>query len=307
METSASSKEASHTNVDDKRLDLFCLLWLDINVYENRDIEQKLRSITNDLRKFYDVKQCQEYIEQTSEKDRFILIVSGSLGREIVPSIHKYPQIISIYIYCVDKEGNEQWSSKYSKVKGVVVHHDDLVLQIKTEHQIQKQTDELLLSDVSNAAQSVVKYQNMDESKEDNFDEFFIKFAEYVVTIEYKEYVGWVLFHYGSLYVQPMLNDEETSKDELIRKATEHLSKVLVQPGGPLGDILVCRYKYENGIIYCGMIGSFEGIIIIHPSTRTMSDMSAIRNSRVNILNDQKNPIVITTGNTKQNEFYWRK
>ncbi|CAF4110172.1 unnamed protein product [Rotaria sordida] len=280
MGTSTSSKEASHTNVE--------------------DTEQKLRSITNDLRKFYDVKQCQEYIEQTSENDRFILIVSGSLGREIVPSIHKYPQIISIYVYCVDKEGNEQWSSKYSKVKGVVVHHDDLVLQIKTDHQIQKQTDEPLLSDVSNATQPVVKYQNMNESKEDNFDEFFIKFAEYVVTIEYKERVEWVLFHYGSLYVQPMLNDEETSKDELIRKATEHLSKVLVQPGGPLGDILVCGYKYENGIIYCGIIGSFEGIIIIHPSTRTMNDMSAIRNSRVNILNDQKNPIVITTGNTKQ-------
>jgi len=117
METSALTKENFNTNVDDKHVELFCLVWLDVNVHHNRDTEQKLRSINNNLKKFDDVKQCQEYIQQTSEKDQLILIVSGSLGREIVPSIHNYQQIISIYVYCVDKEGNEKWSSKYSKVK----------------------------------------------------------------------------------------------------------------------------------------------------------------------------------------------
>ncbi len=117
MATSALPKENVNTNVDNKHLELFCLVWLDVNVHHNRDTEQKLRSINKNLKKFDDVKQCQEYIQKTSEKDQLILIVSGSLGREIVPSIDNYQQILSIYVYCVDKEGNEKWSSKYSKVK----------------------------------------------------------------------------------------------------------------------------------------------------------------------------------------------
>ncbi|CAF1533461.1 unnamed protein product, partial [Rotaria sordida] len=31
-----------------------------------------------------------------------------SLGREIAPSIRQYPEIISIYVYCIDKKDNEQ-------------------------------------------------------------------------------------------------------------------------------------------------------------------------------------------------------
>ena len=67
-------------------------------------------------KKFRDVKECQQYIEQTTEKDRLILIVSGRLGREIVPLMHQLRQIISIYIYCMDKQANEQWSTKFPKV-----------------------------------------------------------------------------------------------------------------------------------------------------------------------------------------------
>ncbi len=86
---------------------------------EGRNTEQKLRSIINQLKKFQDVEQCQQYIEQTSQKDRLVLIVSGRLGWEIVPSIHNIRQVISIYVYCMDKERNEQWACKYEKVKVV--------------------------------------------------------------------------------------------------------------------------------------------------------------------------------------------
>jgi hypothetical protein len=104
-------------NNDDKQLETFSLIWLDSNVKETRDTEQKLRSIINHLKKFQDITQCQQYIEQTSKNDRIVLIVSGQLGREIVPSIHKFLQVISIVVYCKDKKANEQWSSKFSKVK----------------------------------------------------------------------------------------------------------------------------------------------------------------------------------------------
>ena len=119
MATAILSSDEFHIDVDDKHLEIFCLIWLDtnVNVKETRDTEQKLRSIINHLKKFQEVKQCQQYIVQRSQKDRLILIVSGRLGPEIVPSIHKLRQVISIYVYCMDKKSNEQWSSKFTKVK----------------------------------------------------------------------------------------------------------------------------------------------------------------------------------------------
>ncbi|CAF0776897.1 unnamed protein product [Adineta steineri] len=108
-----------HTKTNDKSLEIFSLIWLDanVNVKGTRDTEVKLRSIINHIKKFQDVKQCQQYIEQTSQKDRLILVVSGRLGQEIVPSIHQLRQVISIYVYCIDKKNNEQWTFKFSKVK----------------------------------------------------------------------------------------------------------------------------------------------------------------------------------------------
>jgi hypothetical protein len=119
MATAVLLDDEFHTNTDDKHLEIFCLIWLDVNlnVKETRDTEQKLRSIINHLKKFQDVKQCQQYIQQRSKNDRLILIVSGRFGQEIVPSIHKLRQVISIYVYCMDKKNNEQWASKFPKVK----------------------------------------------------------------------------------------------------------------------------------------------------------------------------------------------
>ncbi|CAF3017410.1 unnamed protein product [Rotaria sp. Silwood2] len=146
MATAALSNEYSDTKIDDQYLGLFCLVWLDanINVKETRDTEQNLRSIINHLKKFQDVKQCQKFIEQKSQKDRLVFIVSGRLGREIIPSIHKLRQVISIYIYCMDKKSNQQWACKFSKVKGVVVELDELVSRIKVDHEIQKKVEEPL-------------------------------------------------------------------------------------------------------------------------------------------------------------------
>jgi len=122
----------------------FCLIWLDANPNEGRNTEQKLRLIINQLKKFQDLDQCQQFIEKTSPKDRLILIVSGRLGREILPKIHHLRQVISIYIYCMDKQENQLWSSKYSKVKNVVTSLEELVSLITEDHRIEKKTEEPL-------------------------------------------------------------------------------------------------------------------------------------------------------------------
>ncbi|CAF0818857.1 unnamed protein product [Adineta steineri] len=146
MATALLPNDDFHINVDDKSLEIFSLIWLDANVdaKNTRDTEVKLRSIINHIKKFQDIKQCQHYIEQRSQKDRLILIVSGRLGQEIVPFIHQFRQVISIYVYCMDKKNNEQWAFKFSKIKSVVDDLDELVTQITAHHKIQKKVEEPL-------------------------------------------------------------------------------------------------------------------------------------------------------------------
>ncbi|CAF4458385.1 unnamed protein product [Rotaria sp. Silwood2] len=146
MATAMPTTDEFHTKVNDMELEIFSLIWLNANtkITDNRDTEQKLRSIINRLTKFQNVNECQKFIEEKSQHERVVMIVSGRLGREIVPSIHKLRQVISIYVYCMDKEGNKQWACKFGKVKAVIVELEDLICRITADHKIQKKVEEPL-------------------------------------------------------------------------------------------------------------------------------------------------------------------
>ena len=118
MATSAKVTNDLLKHIDDQQLEVFCITWLDDNIQagDNRDTEQHLRSIINRLKRFKDIERCEKFIQERSPEDRLILIVSGRLGRQIVPTIHTFRQVMSIYVYCMDAAGNREWSKKYAKV-----------------------------------------------------------------------------------------------------------------------------------------------------------------------------------------------
>ena len=108
-----------NASAKDENLETFSLIWLDPKVNktkDNRRTQQKLRHIINHIKIFDDQRQCERYLLPLSPKDRVVLIVSGQCGRQLVPQIHQLQQISSIYIYCMDREGNEQWAKDYTKV-----------------------------------------------------------------------------------------------------------------------------------------------------------------------------------------------
>ncbi|CAF3822875.1 unnamed protein product [Rotaria sp. Silwood1] len=133
-------------DADNQHSKIIYLIWLDanVNIEEVRDTEQKLSSIINHLKQFQDVKQCQKFIEGLPQNERVIMIVSGRLGREIVPSIHTRRQVISIYVYCMDKESNEKWACKFAKVKAVMVNRNELISRIQADHNTEKENEQLL-------------------------------------------------------------------------------------------------------------------------------------------------------------------
>ncbi|CAF1682235.1 unnamed protein product [Adineta ricciae] len=123
-------------NTDDNNLETFSLLWLDAAIHtntENQEAQKQLRACINHVIPFEDPNRCQRYIQTTSSQDRLVLIVSGRLGREVVPLIHQIRQLSSVYVYCMDEEGNKKWAKDFKKVKAVVVNLNDLIFQIKTD------------------------------------------------------------------------------------------------------------------------------------------------------------------------------
>jgi len=101
-------------------LETFSLIWLDDNTNNNKEdenIEQDLRNVINHLTKFENEQACQQYIEERSEDDRLILIVNDLFGHTLVPRIHQLRQVYSIYIHYKNTLVNEEWISKFTKVK----------------------------------------------------------------------------------------------------------------------------------------------------------------------------------------------
>jgi len=125
-----------NVSASDDNLETFSLLWLDASVNTTEDnlrAQDKLRTTINQLKIFENSGECEQYIKSVSVEDRIVLIVSGQLGREIVPRIHPLEQLLSIYVYCQDQKLNEQWSSQYSKVmrKKIILlyYHKNLFIQ----------------------------------------------------------------------------------------------------------------------------------------------------------------------------------
>ena len=110
---------ATVSDTEDTNLETFYLIWLDALVnksQENLNAQQQFRSIINLLKTFENVQDFEKCIDQSSKDDRICLIFSGRLGEEIVPRIHQYRQIVSIYIYCRNKKRNDEWAKHFSKV-----------------------------------------------------------------------------------------------------------------------------------------------------------------------------------------------
>ncbi|CAF3678604.1 unnamed protein product [Rotaria socialis] len=125
-------------------LESFTCLWLDRSVNSTEDniqTQKELREVINYLRTFDDLNQCEQYIRQIT-KEKVVLIVSGSLSREIVPRIHDLQQLSACYVFCLDLAPNEYWDKKYSKVNGVFANRSKLVGQISNDQQSRSKVED---------------------------------------------------------------------------------------------------------------------------------------------------------------------
>ncbi|CAF1321851.1 unnamed protein product [Adineta ricciae] len=149
-----SLKEITSSKLSKNNLETYSLLWLDslVDCKENIDAQVKLRSSINHLAVFKETDQCEQHIQSLSQQDRAVLIVNNSLGQQLVPRIHQFRQIVSIFIYCKDQEEYQQWTKSFSKIKSIIVQLDELITQIQSGQirRVQNKVDEPISINIFN-------------------------------------------------------------------------------------------------------------------------------------------------------------
>ncbi|CAM4836751.1 unnamed protein product [Rotaria magnacalcarata] len=131
-------------------LETYSIFWLDasVNNEENIEAQKKLRNIINQFQTFVDPEEFLDRIRFIQQDDLTTLIVSGRMGRIVVPEMQKLAQVSSIYVYCFDKEANLQWSQPYKKVKAVCTKLDELIDIIRVDQKNRGRNQEALAMDI---------------------------------------------------------------------------------------------------------------------------------------------------------------
>ncbi|CAF1425373.1 unnamed protein product [Rotaria magnacalcarata] len=124
----ASAAQASDTTMPSHQIknsaspEYSALIWLDANLDESNEFYHdsliKLRRIAKIIYTYNLMDKCVDFFSRTKHEKVF-MIVSGTLGQEIVPRLHPVPRLAAVYIYCQNRLKHAQWSKKWMKVKGV--------------------------------------------------------------------------------------------------------------------------------------------------------------------------------------------
>lgn len=106
---------------ENTNLELLTLVWLDVKAgatKENRHVQDKLRGLINHFRIFENCESCEHYIRSAIDdrQEKVILIVSGQLGKDITERVHNLKQVSAIFVYCFNKQKNEEWAKQFPKV-----------------------------------------------------------------------------------------------------------------------------------------------------------------------------------------------
>ncbi|CAF1352639.1 unnamed protein product [Adineta steineri] len=120
--TGFSTSAAANRSMNMQRMQNVLLIWLDNNINENNadcnNAIKQLKRVVNNINTFTDGDQCVEFI-QTINNNKVCMIVSGSLGKHIVPCVHDMSQLDTIFIFCNNQEWHKQWTKEWPKIKGV--------------------------------------------------------------------------------------------------------------------------------------------------------------------------------------------
>ncbi|CAF0819042.1 unnamed protein product [Adineta steineri] len=117
-----SEDAVANRRINMQRMQNVLLIWLDNGIKENNadcsNTIKQLQRVVNNVNTFTDGEQCVKFI-QTINNNKVCMIISGSLGQQIVPHIHNMSQVDTIFIFCKNQKWNKQWAKEWPKIKGI--------------------------------------------------------------------------------------------------------------------------------------------------------------------------------------------
>lgn len=111
------------------------LVWLDEKMDEKangfwRNAIAEFRHEINTIHTFNDSDQCVLFLSKHTE-EKICLIVSGTLGQKIIPTIYNMSQVYSILIFGDNKKEFKRWAKNWTKIFDVFTHSTDLAKALK--------------------------------------------------------------------------------------------------------------------------------------------------------------------------------
>ena len=112
----------------------FLLVWLDTELdFLDQDCHhslEQLHGIVNDVYTFTQPDDCVDFM--TDIEDRLIfLIVSRTLGEQLMPDIHSINELKNIYVFCDDWIPQDEWANGWPKIKGIYCQIESLCAIIR--------------------------------------------------------------------------------------------------------------------------------------------------------------------------------
>jgi tetratricopeptide (TPR) repeat protein len=168
----------------------FVCVWLDKKTSRSEDyinVQDQLRNVINFFRTFNKANQCVDFTINANNA-KIVLITSDEFAEIIIPVIHSFEQIFSIYIFTSNKSTNDKWTKDYEKVKGFFNELNFLCHQIKQDI-IESRNDSIAISFISS-----VDVTSNDVNRQDPS------------------------FMYSQLLKEIILNDQKEEKEEETRR-----------------------------------------------------------------------------------------
>jgi hypothetical protein len=133
----------------------FVCVWLDNRLIRSDDYidtQDQLRTVIKTFHTFKDSNLCVDFITNATNA-KVCFITSNILGKILVPTIHSFEQIDSIYIFYTNKSTNEDWTKDYKKIKGVFHDITQIYDQFKqdTTTRTENKNDSIAISFVSSS------------------------------------------------------------------------------------------------------------------------------------------------------------
>ncbi|CAF4614037.1 unnamed protein product [Rotaria sp. Silwood2] len=114
------------------------VIWVDADFDASKDNYKKsmehLQHVAATVAVFTDRDESIDFLTDT-ENEKVSMIVSGTLGQHIIPVIQECPQLVSIYIFCVNQLIHERWAKTIAKVKGVYTEIDSICEALRIDRE----------------------------------------------------------------------------------------------------------------------------------------------------------------------------